>query len=489
MKVIIHADGGSRGNPGPAGAGSVLSTSAGDTLVAIAQYVGKATNNVAEYQGLINALTAAAHMQATEVACFLDSKLVVEQMSGRWKVKNPTMQQYHALAQQLVKHFAKATFRWIPRNENATADRLANIAMDQSRAAARTGGFVMLDDDEQAPGGQHYVQLLIDQVPVPTAGASHTRRVSKKAASHQGSARPAAEDTKKNGAARPDSDELSLFDDFTKTAQPARGQNTAAAAQADAAKADNGDGNSAVSEPAPQEVMAPLGDTADATESSTDTGHAPVMQPVTLLLCRHGETVHTQQGRYSGGGSDPDLTERGVMQAHLVAARLLADTATGWRWTSIDQIWSSPLRRAQHTAQVVAQALGVAKLSTTAALAEMDFGSFDGKTFAEAQQLDAVAHNAMMQDPTAPCPAGESVADVQERVDAFIDSLAQAEPGSTFVLVSHVGPLKAIVRRALSMPLTAGTALLIDPASVSVVQLYADGPASVLVVNDTAHLR
>ena len=131
MKVIVEADGGSRGNPGPAGYGAVVWTADRNTVLAERkQAIGRATNNVAEYSGLIAGLEEAAKLGASEVDVNMDSKLVVEQMSGRWKVKHPDMAPLHQQATALSTQFDRVTYKWVPRAKNSHADRLANEAMD-----------------------------------------------------------------------------------------------------------------------------------------------------------------------------------------------------------------------------------------------------------------------------------------------------------------------------------------------------------------------
>jgi len=131
VKVIVEADGGSRGNPGPAGYGAVVWSADHSTVLAERKEgIGRTTNNVAEYRGLIAGLQAAAEVGATDVVAHLDSKLVVEQMSGRWRVKHPDLIALRERAEELVRGFGTVTFGWIPRAENAHADRLANEAMD-----------------------------------------------------------------------------------------------------------------------------------------------------------------------------------------------------------------------------------------------------------------------------------------------------------------------------------------------------------------------
>ena len=136
MKVIIEADGGSRGNPGPAGYGAVVLDPVTDqVLVERAEGLGVATNNVAEYQGLIAGLRAAIELGATDVHVRMDSKLVVEQMCGRWKIKHPAMQPLAREATELVREIGSVRFEWIPRLRNSRADALANQAMDAQAAA------------------------------------------------------------------------------------------------------------------------------------------------------------------------------------------------------------------------------------------------------------------------------------------------------------------------------------------------------------------
>jgi len=131
VKVVVEADGGSRGNPGPAGYGAVVVDSATDeVLVERAEGLGVTTNNVAEYRGLIAGLRAALELGATDVEVRMDSKLVVEQMSGRWKVKHPAMQPLAREAAALVRQLGRVTFDWVPRARNVRADALANQAMD-----------------------------------------------------------------------------------------------------------------------------------------------------------------------------------------------------------------------------------------------------------------------------------------------------------------------------------------------------------------------
>ncbi|MGY1741125.1 MULTISPECIES: bifunctional RNase H/acid phosphatase [unclassified Blastococcus] len=131
-RFVVEADGGSRGNPGPAGYGALVRDAAtGRVLAERAASVGRATNNVAEYGGLVAGLQAALDLDPdAEVEVRMDSKLVVEQMSGRWKVKHPDMQKLALQAQQIARQLRGVRYTWVPRAQNSAADALANSAMD-----------------------------------------------------------------------------------------------------------------------------------------------------------------------------------------------------------------------------------------------------------------------------------------------------------------------------------------------------------------------
>jgi ribonuclease HI len=137
-RLIVEADGGSRGNPGIAAGGSVVIDEAtGEVLAELGVYLGVATNNVAEYSGMIAGITRALAIDPNaELRIRLDSKLVVEQMSGRWKIKHPDMANLAAEARDLLIGTPVA-FEWIPRLENSRADRLANESMDKKLSFAR----------------------------------------------------------------------------------------------------------------------------------------------------------------------------------------------------------------------------------------------------------------------------------------------------------------------------------------------------------------
>ncbi|HEX4728510.1 MAG TPA: reverse transcriptase-like protein, partial [Jatrophihabitans sp.] len=164
-RVVVEADGGSRGNPGPAGYGALVLDADTEAVLDERQAaIGVASNNVAEYRGLIAGLTAAAELGAVQVEVRMDSQLVIEQLAGRYRVKNQNLKPLHAQASELAGRFERVDYRWVPRAENVRADRLANQAMDVAAA----------DSAEAATGAAEPVNNLSTWVP---SGAPPTRFV------------------------------------------------------------------------------------------------------------------------------------------------------------------------------------------------------------------------------------------------------------------------------------------------------------------------
>ena len=130
MKLVVHVDGGARGNPGPAAAAAVLSTPDGEVVDEAHETLGVATNNVAEYRGLLLGLERARELGATEVEVVNDSELVAKQVNGQYKVKHADMKPLHAQAQAALEGFQKWSIRSVPRAQNADADALVNAALD-----------------------------------------------------------------------------------------------------------------------------------------------------------------------------------------------------------------------------------------------------------------------------------------------------------------------------------------------------------------------
>ncbi len=339
----------------------VWSDDHGTVLAETKQAIGQATNNVAEYRGLIAGLEEAAKLGATDVGVSMDSKLVVEQMSGRWKVKHPDIAPLHQQATALATRFERITYAWIPRAKNSHADRLANEAMD---AAAE------IEIPAQAP----------KESTTPTSPAGWTG---------------------------------------------ARGA------------------------------------------------------PTRFLLLRHGQTELSVQRRYSGRGN-PALTDLGRRQAEA-AAQYLAQQG------GIAAVITSPLQRAYDTAAAAAKALGL-DVSVDEDLIETDFGGWEGLTFGEAAERDPELHRRWLRDTSVEPPDGESFDVVANRVRRAQRRIIAEHSGDTVLVVSHVTPIKTLLRLALD----AGQGILyrlhLDLASLSIAEFYPDGVASVRLVNQTAYL-
>jgi probable phosphoglycerate mutase len=205
--------------------------------------------------------------------------------------------------------------------------------------------------------------------------------------------------------------------------------------------------------------------------------------PTTLVLLRHGETPLTPEKRFSGsGGSDPSLSEAGRRQAEATAAVLAARRG-------VQAIVSSPLRRCRQTAETVATRLGL-DVRVEEDLREADFGAWEGLTFAEVHERYAQDLTAWLSSPAAaPSGGGESFEAVARRVAAAREALLARHAGETVLVVSHVGPLRTLVRLALGAPAEALFRMELAAASLSAVAYSADGNASLRLLNDTGHLR
>jgi broad specificity phosphatase PhoE len=200
--------------------------------------------------------------------------------------------------------------------------------------------------------------------------------------------------------------------------------------------------------------------------------------PTRLLLLRHGQTELSVQRRYSGHG-DPELTPLGHAQVAGAAARLA-------RVPDVAAVLASPLRRARQTAEAVAAATG-APLVVRPRLIETDFGKWEGLTFPEARARDPQLHAEWLGSEEVAPPGGESFAAVGRRVAAERAELLEEYPGATLVLVTHVTPIKMLLRDALQGGPGVLYRLHLDLAALSIVDFYPDGGASVRLVNDTSH--
>ncbi|MGZ8649954.1 MAG: ribonuclease HI family protein [Solirubrobacteraceae bacterium] len=130
MRVVVHVDGGARGNPGPAAIAAVVADPEGQVLDEAAETIGQATNNVAEYRAVLLGIERARALGATELELVNDSQLVERQLTGRYKVKHPAMRPLHLDATAALRDFERWSIRSVPREENAQADALVNQALD-----------------------------------------------------------------------------------------------------------------------------------------------------------------------------------------------------------------------------------------------------------------------------------------------------------------------------------------------------------------------
>ncbi|MFE6825463.1 bifunctional RNase H/acid phosphatase [Streptomyces sp. NPDC057690] len=476
-EFIVEADGGSRGNPGPAGYGSVVIDAAtGETLVERAEYIGVATNNVAEYRGLVAGLRAARELDpSATVRVRMDSKLVVEQMSGRWKIKHPDMKPLAAEAARILPP-EQVTYEWMPRERNKHADRLANEAMDAGKRGEQwDAGASRAELDARRP--------VTPAAPEPsgppgdaTAGAAKAREA---LARSRPAADPAADAVQEKAMTTTDAD-----------LRAARTVATPASASAPApapAPASEAQAPSPPSPPSSAQASASPVDSAPATPAAAPSvgwGAAPDLgAPATFVLLRHGETPLTPQKRFSGsGGTDPSLSDVGREQAERVAAALA-------RRGTVQHILASPLARTRETAAAVAARLGL-EVTVEDGLIETDFGAWEGLTFGEVRERHPEDLNAWLADPEAePTGGGESFAATATRIAATRDRLVAEYAGRTVLLVTHVTPIKTFVRLALGAPPESLFRMELSAASLSAVAYYADGNASVRLFNDTSHLR
>ena len=165
MKVVVHVDGGARGNPGPAAVAAVISSPDGEQLAEAAERIGTATNNVAEYRALLLGLERARALGATEVEVVNDSELIAKQVNGEYKVKHPDMKPLHARAREALDGFERWSVRSVPRAQNAGADKLVNQALDADPESVDAEPLPQPPQNGGRSGGTDYATyLLIDDL-------------------------------------------------------------------------------------------------------------------------------------------------------------------------------------------------------------------------------------------------------------------------------------------------------------------------------------
>lgn len=383
MRILIEADGGSRGNPGPAGSGTRISDfETGELLAEICQFIGEATNNVAEYRALVAGLEWVAQTYPdAQVLVRMDSKLVIEQMAGRWKIKHPDMRDLAIEANRFASQLS-VTYQWVPREENSAADELANWAMDNRQDRLATG----------------------------------TEAVSK----HAG-----------------------IAVEFN--------------------------------ESKPSSVRAP---------------RAPEQPATTIILVRHGRTAHTEAKRISGsGGSNPSLSEAGLLDASRVAAELSKFGQAGqWKHLPVPAaVLASPMARTRETAATIAARHGLS-VEVFDEFEEISFGDWDGLTIDEVREQFSEEFQRWQGSWDYAPPNGESLEAFDARILAGLDRVLTDFEGRCVVLVSHVMPTRGIIRRALVADVAAYWRPQVSPCSISVVRFWGEDAAEVLHLNSTSHL-
>lgn len=209
--------------------------------------------------------------------------------------------------------------------------------------------------------------------------------------------------------------------------------------------------------------------------------------PTTLILVRHGRTVMTETHRMAGGGGtfDPSLSELGRQDAARARAVLtrLADGHLGEPIRPVAVV-ASPMARTRETAAVIADGLGL-PVEFDAGFVENDYGDWDGHTYAEISRRWPEELSAWQGSSAVAPPGGESLDDHVARVTRSRDALVAARPGQAVVVVSHVTPIRSILRDALDAGLAAMWRIRIDPCSVSITRQWADGSAEVSCINVT----
>jgi probable phosphoglycerate mutase len=389
-RLVIEADGGSRGNPGVAGYGALVrDPSTGSVLVELAEPLGQASNNVAEYSGLLAGLRAVLDIDpGADVRVKMDSKLVVEQMSGRWKIKHEDMRRLALEARDLCAEISDAggsvDFEWIPRERNKDADALSNDGMD----------------------GRRIDRMLV------TAGGSG------EAAAGSGSTETMDEDV--------------------------------------------------------AEVVDEVIDPAPALPSGPWSG----VEPTRIVLVRHGVTDFTVQTRLDGrGGADPSLNTAGQAQA-AAAGRAVAHLLGG----SSARVVTSSLARAVQTGAAVAEAIG-ATPDVDPDFDEQDFGDWDGAAIPDLVRDHPGELDRLRTDPAYARPGGESHDELAARVVAAFERVVAA--GGTTVVVCHRKPIMVVLAHLLRIPHETVWRLAAAPGSLTGVEVWPDGNASVAFTNRT----
>jgi ribonuclease H / adenosylcobalamin/alpha-ribazole phosphatase len=371
VRLLVRADGASRGNPGVASYGAVIYDEHGTLLAEIGEAIGIATNNHAEYRGVIAALEyIAEHYPDAELRIELDSNLVIQQLSGNWKVKHPDLQPLVKRASELLAG-TTVSLQWIPREQNSAADAAANRALD-------TGSFI----SQQLGGGPRAAESLAEVQPrsirAPRVKSVHT--------------------------------------DF--------------------------------------------------------------------YLVRHGSTGQTEANRISGGGEDPDLSDRGRLEARSVAEGV-ERLSQRFGLAMPSAVVHSPLRRTTGTARLLADPYGL-DLRPDSRLREIEFGDWEGLSNASLEEMPET--RAWRGSLTVSPPGGESLLELRERVSEAFFELVDAHAGQALAVVSHMMPTRTILAIALGGLDHHFWSLQVAPASISVLRVFGRDGFEIYTVNSCEHL-
>lgn len=366
--LILFADGASRGNPGKASLGAVLVRD-GEEIARISKTLGVRTNNYAEYSAVIAGLEyVIEHNLGPNLLIRMDSKLVVEQLSGRWQIKHPELRELASVAQKLLRQL-QAKLEWIPREENFLADEAANQALDG------------------------------DVAPLVAPAAFE-----------------------------------------------------------------------ALASVQPSSIRAPR-------VSS---------EPTVVYAIRHGHTKSTESKLISGSIDNPGLSDLGEAEARATA-EAIARLSARFELPMPTLIVHSDMQRTTETAAVIAESTSV-PLRSDSRLREISFGDWEAKSMAELESAVEGQVDAWRGSVTAKPPAGESVAELENRVVRSLTDLVAEHSGSAVAVVSHMMPLRSIARHAMKSALASHWSLQFAPGSVSVFRFFGEELTEVYCLNSCEHL-
>lgn len=366
--IFLYADGASRGNPGQAAYGVHIEDHSGAVIADFGEALGIATNNQAEYSAVIAGLrylSATGHRQMT---IRMDSKLVIEQLAGRWKINNPQLRELADQARALLGDF-DYQLEWIPREQNYKADANANSALDSGNFTSAEGAYLELSSIQ------------------------------------------------------------------------------------------------------PRSIRAPR----------------QHVEPTTVVVVRHGHTINTEKNLISGGdGTDPELSELGLFEAHG-AAKEIPKLLAQFSLPDPAAIVHSPMLRTTQTAEIIAKQLSLDTVAD-ARLKEIGFGDWEMLEMAmlETDSMDLVA--AWRGSLTVKPPNGESVLDMQTRVWDSLSDIVENYRGSTAIVSTHMMPTRAFAAAAMRGSQNVYFNINSSPGGVSIYRFFGMEFAEIFTLNYCAHL-